>query len=1263
MAVSSTVTKTNISRVDLNDGTVTVSGSSGGTHADAASRTFSYRLTMNDGDYDQSNATGSFTGLSDGTYTVWAIAAVSGADNINPVCTTSVSTQIINRPSVVNATVNKTNISCNTANDGTVTVSGTSGGTHADAETRTYSYRMVKSGGGFDETNATGSYTGLSDGTYTISVIAAASGAGINPVCTTEVATRVIFEPSDITGTASKTNVLCKDAADGTITVTSAGGSTHAERTMTYQYRLVKVGDATGNRTAQVSTLFSGLAPGTYNVYVIADGVSPTCEKVVSTQVITEPTKLESAPAVTSNYYGSQLSCPNSSDGAIAANASGGTSPYQYSWQKYVSGSWQSPGAMDATQSTITGVNAGSYRVTVTDANNCVVTNEVQVIPPPETNIVLVTKTPALMHNGRDVSCYGASDGTITVVAEGGTGVLQYSKDNGASWVNATGAVTPEGKPTHTFTGISAGSYTILVKDINGCNSDPDTISLSNPPLLEISSLVTNGPVNEGEELTFTATIVGGTVTETGFTYQWTMPRQEAQEPYFVMGNASGMGYNVTFKIDETTPDDNGYNTNYILKVTDANGCWATFSVTPIVYPSTIIVATTGNDVTGDGRSVNPLKTIQKAIDVSDPGDAISVQSGYYDESPVVDQELTIYGTSSTYLGTSSGSGPARYFVYGTTSPITWGLSWPTSVWDNLGMNASGAGEITTVLNKVNSNSSATLWMIGNISLTNTVTVSKQLAIRGATNVAAVPSYTGCDIAPPTTITFAPSGADTVLFKFTGNSTATKSLRDLVLEIPQGGFFVEVPKDNACNVDPVTNVRFDWDHDGNGATAVRRMYGVTNGSYSGTQKFDVAKLIYDSQDNNFGTGTVVFGNNGPLPWNSLEIGWKAEDGGVEVAGDKVETLQPMKGTVALANGTSGGRRPALNTTAGNYNGKWSMDFVAASTQYLEGNTSTEINGGSQKTLFVVFRPVKTSAHQVIYKHGDHANGMSLLHLSDGRISMNIYDGTTAAKRESWIFESGATHSATGFDNEVLIAQMYFNGNGSDNANKRVGAALDRESGRCTTEVNHTGAAQTNGYVDDLAFTSTTLGTPAAPGPANVVAVGARSGSMYYASWNTSVTPAVAADNSFTTNGRTLFYNGSIAEVLILNTASETARDAAYCYLRNKYYGGGSQSTANALDKGVVAGEEQVIEDAIAAWPTPADDHMTVEAVVPHSGNVTITMHDAVGRTVSVLLNEHVDGGTLLPVTADTRSLPSGAYMIRVVGAGGLNQSLPVIVKH
>lgn len=285
--------------------------------------------------------------------------------------------------------------------------------------------------------------------------------------------------------------------------------------------------------------------------------------------------------------------------------------------------------------------------------------------------------------------------------------------------------------------------------------------------------------------------------------------------------------------------------------------------------------------------------------------------------------------------------------------------------------------------------------------------------------------------------------------------------------------------------------------------------------------------------------------------------------------------------------------------------------------------------------------------------------MSVVQLADGRISMNVYDGTAADKRESWIFESSASsHTETGFDNKVLIAQLYFNGDGDNNGTRRVGAALDEETGRINSDVAHTGADKTNGYVGSGAFSSATLTTPTNINTANVVSLGARSGSMYYAGWSGTAT----TDNSVTTAGRANFYGGSVAELLIAKDASESTRDAMYCYLRNKYFGG-SQSTQNALDKRTIAGDTPVEFEPISVWPNPADDRVTIEAAVPHSGTVSVVLRDAMGRVVKVLFEDYVPGGTLLPVNAEVSELVSGAYVIHVTGAGDMNFSLPMIIRH
>lgn len=1232
-AVTASVAKTNFTCNGANDGTITVTNVAGGTHADAASRTYTFRAMRTGGGFDQTNSTGAFTGLGTGDYQISVIAAAVGSSV--PVCTTAVSTQTIYSPTTVSASVAKNHISCNGANDGAITVTGAAGGTQTDAPSRTYSYRAQRAGGGYDQTNSTGSFTGLSSGAYSVWVIANATGS--TPACTTSLTGQTINEPTAITATTNKVNVTCNGAANGSITVTSPAGGTHGEATpRTYTYRVVRSGGGYDQTNGTGS--FTALAPGTYTVNVIAAAIGstvPACTTLVSTQTITEPTSLSANPQVTSNFNGAQLSCPNSADGSLAANAAGGTTPYTYLWEKSVSGTWTTVG----TTATLTGVSAGSFRVRITDNQSCTTTRGVELIGPAQTIILGATKS---SYNGQDISCFGSSDGQITVNASGGTTPLQFSKDNGISW-----------QASNVFGNLGAGAYTVLVKDVNNCASLPLAVTVSQPTAVSVSSISSNGPVNSGQAIEITAVISGGTQYSSGnkYMYSWSRPRATAQTPSFTSESGSGT-ITAKFTISAAAEDDNG---QYILTATDRNGCSKTANLTVTVYPTTIYVSTSGSDATGDGRSSNPLRTIQKANDVVQAGNTIEVLSGTFNESPVITKQVTINGTSTTFLGTG------KFFVYGTTSTITWGANWPTSTWNNLGVNANATGALSTVYNKVNAGASSTLWFIGSHTIGTALTVDKELTLRGATSSAGVASYTGCDVEPPATITFTGTGADSVLFRFTGS--ATKQIRDLTLRIPFAGKFAQVDVGSSGDVSQVLNVRFEWDNNNNVADGYRRIFGVTNGAYSGNEKFDVAKFINDAADEVFGTGRVVFGSNGPLPWTALSTGWKAEDGNFDANLSKIRTIQPMKSDVPLQNLISTTRRPTLYTTGSPYNGKFYLGFDDALTQHLEGNSSEDIVGGDQKALFVVFRPLVNSAeHQVVYKHGDDDEGMSVVHLKDGRISLNIYNGNTNTTRESWIFESGATHSSTGFDDEVLIAQIYFNGNGDNNEARRVGASLDRSSGRVTTEINHAGDDKTNGYVSNTAFSSFSLTTPAVAGAANVTSLGARSGSIYYASWNAAAAPPAAVDNAVTTIGRSNFYQGSAAEVLILNDASITNRDAAYCYLRNKYFSG-DQTVENGLDKRVVAGDDRGIDESLLAWPNPADAQLSFEAIIPQSGNVTVTLRDALGKIVRVLFDEYVQGGTILPVTRQINDVMSGFYMLQLEAAGDVNKAVPVVVRH
>jgi hypothetical protein len=169
--------------------------------------------------------------------------------------------------------------------------------------------------------------------------------------------------------------------------------------------------------------------------------------------------------------------------------------------------------------------------------------------------------------------------------------------------------------------------------------------------------------------------------------------------------------------------------------------------------------------------------------------------------------------------------------------------------------------------------------------------------------------------------------------------------------------------------------------------------------------------------------------------------------------------------------------------------------------------------------------------------------------------------------------------------------------------------------------------------------------------------------MYYATWD-QITPVVLSGQSVTTEGRANFFGGTIAEVVMINSASESTRDAVYCYFRNKYLT--SSGVGNTLDKpgdDAIAGEVGTFDPEIAVWPNPVQDDLTLELAVPSAGYVIVKLHDALGREVQTLFEGTVSSNTLLPVRADVRNIPSGAYLINVMGAGEMQLTAPVIVRH
>ena len=154
--------------------------------------------------------------------------------------------------------------------------------------------------------------------------------------------------------------------------------------------------------------------------------------------------------------------CFESFNGTIEVEASSGTAPYQYSLNGV---SFQGSGLFQ-------GLGAGTYTVTVRDANGCLDNLTESIFEPSELTIET---------NSSPVSCFGENDGTIEIVGAGGTAPYNYSIDGGALFGT-----------TSSFTDLDGSNYLAIIRDANGCTSSEGVvISEPSSPFI-LSANVTN---------------------------------------------------------------------------------------------------------------------------------------------------------------------------------------------------------------------------------------------------------------------------------------------------------------------------------------------------------------------------------------------------------------------------------------------------------------------------------------------------------------------------------------------------------------------------------------------------------------------------------------------------------------------------------------------------------------------------------------------------------------------------------------------------
>jgi gliding motility-associated-like protein len=375
-----------------------------------------------------------------------------------------------------------------------------------------YDYVLTLQGGG-----TIGTITDLAATTYSFSGLA----AGIYDIKVTDangsvktILGIIITQPSGITATiSSQTNVNCAGSATGSATVTATGGI----GTLTYSWNTVPI---------QTTATATGLTAGTYTV-TLTDANSCSISKQV---LITEPNAI-----VTSITSQTNVLCFGNSTGTATVLASGGTGILSYSWDT----------VPVQTTATVTGLVAGTYTLTVTDANGCSKKQQV-IITQPSGGLS------STISNSTNVSCFGGNNGNATATVSGGTAPYSYS------WNTV---------PVQTLakaTGLKAGTYSVLISDLNGCSTST-AVTITEPIGMTASITAQTNVFCSGNSTgSATVTANGGTLP---YTYSWnTTPVQ-----------TSDVAVNLPIG-------------TYTVTITDAKGC-STTTQAIITEPNGIVTS------------------------------------------------------------------------------------------------------------------------------------------------------------------------------------------------------------------------------------------------------------------------------------------------------------------------------------------------------------------------------------------------------------------------------------------------------------------------------------------------------------------------------------------------------------------------------------------------------------------------------------------------------------------------------------------------
>ncbi|WP_209401228.1 T9SS type B sorting domain-containing protein [Pseudozobellia sp. WGM2] len=550
---------------------------------------------------NETSATQTFNGLAAGTYSI----TVTDTDTN---CTATTDVTISAPPtSLVIADLDVTDITCSTSgtNPGSVVITATGGWSG-------YEYELEDPSGTVTGPQSTNSFSGLTDtsGNYTVTV-RDSGGCETSQVFS--------LNPAVAPTLSIAANNMCYDSSVGlelSATVTSGGEAP-------FQYRI-------NGGAYQSNSTFTGLGPGGYTIEVID---SKNCTGTASITVF--PTLSANASLI------KDLDCSASPDAEIRLNVSGGNPSFNYEVIRNGS-SVQSPTALPSNPFSYFTSVAGTYEFIITDSENCTITtNQITVTPNtnPAVTEVLANPLCSLSTDGNvelqitggtppyQIVFDGSTPSAQTIYANLGAGTYAYSVTD-AKGCSASGSVTLVAPPAlnpgtidilqdfrcdntsatlqainysggttgYTFSidginfqasdtfnsGITAGTYTITVRDSNGCTEETTAVVIDplDPPT--DLSFAQTAPVCPAIVSDVTVSVTDGTAP---FNYEIIAPS----------ASTTNNGNNNVFT--GLSPD------TYTFRITDARGCIIERNYTIADIPQVEVLSQLTNNVSCFGAT------------------------------------------------------------------------------------------------------------------------------------------------------------------------------------------------------------------------------------------------------------------------------------------------------------------------------------------------------------------------------------------------------------------------------------------------------------------------------------------------------------------------------------------------------------------------------------------------------------------------------------------------------------------------------------